>query len=70
MNLDDFFELIEYSGEFETDYSTVSGFCLEILDKFAVVGDEFDFENYHFEVLEADEFTVEKVKVTKVENDE
>ena len=70
MNLDDFFELIEYDGEFETDYSTVSGFCLEILDKFAVVGDEFDFENYHFEVLEADEFTVEKVKVTKVENDE
>ena len=68
MNLDDFFELIEYDGEFETDYSTVSGFCLEILDKFAVVGDEFDFENYHFEVLEADEFTVEKVKVTKVEN--
>ena len=70
MNLDDFFELIGYDGEFETDYSTVSGFCLEILDKFAVVGDEFDFENYHFEVLEADEFTVEKVKVTKVENDE
>ena len=70
MNLDDFFELIEYEGDFETDYSTVSGFCLEMLDKFAVKGDEFDFENYHFEVLEADEFTVEKVKVTKVVEEE
>ena len=70
MNLDDFFELIEYDGDFETDYSTVSGFCLEMLDKFAEKGDEFDFENYHFEVLEADEFTVEKVKVTKIETDE
>ena len=70
MNLDDFFELIEYDGDFETDYSTVSGFCLEMLDKFVEKGDEFDFENYHFEVLEADEFTVEKVKVTKMENDE
>ena len=70
MNLDDFFELIEYDGDFETDYSTVSGFCLEMLDKFAEKGDEFDFENYHFEVLEADEFTVEKVKVTKMENNE
>ena len=70
MNLDDFFELIEYDGDFETDYSTVSGFCLEMLDKFAEKGDEFDFENYHFEVLEADEFTVEKVKVNKMENNE
>ena len=70
MNLDDFFELIEYDGDFETDYSTVSGFCLEMLDKFVEKGDEFDFENYHFEVLEADEFTVEKVKVTKIETDE
>ena len=27
MNIDDFFELIEYKDEFETDYSTVGGFC-------------------------------------------
>ena len=63
MNLDDFFELIGYKEEFETDYSTVAGFCQEILDRFAKQGDEFDFDHYHIIVLAADEFTVEKIKV-------
>lgn len=63
MNLDDFFELIGYEEEYETDYSTVGGLCQEILDRFAVVGDKFDFDHYSFEVLEADEFTVERLRV-------
>ena len=65
MNIDDFFELIGYEKEFETDYSTVAGLCQEILDRFAKTGDEFDFDNgrYHFKVLFADDFTVEKLKV-------
>ena len=74
MNLDDFFELIGYENEFETDYSTVAGFCQEILDRFAKQGDEFDFDHYHIIVLAADEFTVEKIKVIdtkpKEEDDE
>ena len=44
-------------------YTTVGGFCQDILDRFAKKGDEFDFAHYHFIVLEADEFTVEKLKV-------
>ncbi len=67
MNIDDFFELIGYEGEFNTDYSTVGGFCQEILDRFAKQGDEFDFDHYHIIVLAADEFTVEKIKV--IDND-
>ena len=67
MNLDDFFELIGYEEEVKTDYTTVGGFCQDILDRFAKVGDEFDFAHYHFKVLEADEFTVEKLKVTDLE---
>ena len=63
MNIDDFFELIGYEEEVETDYATVGGFCQDILDRFAKKGDEFDFAHYHFIVLEADEFTVEKLKV-------
>lgn len=64
MNIEDFFELIEYKGEFETDYETVSGLCQELLDRFAVIGDEITFENrYKFIVLAADEYTVEKLKV-------
>ena len=72
MNIDDFFELIGFEGEFVTDYSTVGGFCQEILDRFAKQGDEFDFDHYHIIVLAADEFTVEKIKVidTKVDEQE
>lgn len=71
MNIDDFFELIEYSDEFETDYETVSGLIQEILDRFAKVGDEFMFKDrYKFIILAADEFTVEKVKVIDTQYNE
>ena len=64
MNIEDFFELIEYKGEFETDYETVGGLCQEVLDRFAVTGDKFEFaERYEFEVLNADEYTVHKLRV-------
>ena len=67
MNLDDFFELIGYEDEVETDYTTVGGFCQDILDRFAKKGDEFDFAHFHFKVLEADDFTVERLKVVDLE---
>ena len=68
MNIEDFFELIEYKGEFETDYETVAGFCQEILDRFAVQGDKFVFaERYNIEILAADEYTVEKIRVVDTE---
>lgn len=73
MNIEDFFELIEYKGEFETDYETVAGFCQEILNRFAVKGDKFTFaDRYEIEILAADEFTVEKIRVvdTKFESEE
>ena len=69
MNIDDFFELIGYEEEVETDYTTVGGFCQDILDRFAKKDDEFDFAHYHFKVLVADEFTVERLKVTDLEFD-
>ena len=64
MNIEDFFELIEYKDEFDTDYETVGGFCQEILDRFAVTGDKFMFaDRYECEVLNADEYTVNKLRV-------
>ena len=64
MNIDDFFELIEFKGEFETDYETVGGLCQEILNRFGKQGDEFMFmERYKFIILDADEYTVNKIKV-------
>ena len=70
MNIDDFFELIGFDTEendYETDYSTAGGFCQDVLDRFAKKDDEFDFSHYHFRVLEADEFTVEKLLVTDLD---
>ena len=68
MNIEDFFALIEYKGEFETDYETVGGFCQEMLDRFAVTGDKFTFaERYECEVLNADEYTVHKLRVIDTE---
>ena len=68
MNLEDCFELIGLTEEEEeaidTAYATIGGFCQEILDRFAETGDEFDFLHYHFEILKADEFTVEKIRIT------
>ncbi len=71
MNLEDCFELIglteEEEEEVDTAYATIGGFCQEILDRFAETGDEFDFLHYHFEILKADEFTVEKIRITDTE---
>ena len=64
MNIDDCFELINFNDdELETDYSTIGGFCQQILDRFAKTGDEFDFDRFHFIILEATDYTVERLKI-------
>ena len=63
MNIDDFFELIDYKGEFETDYATVGGFVQELKGDFARVGDKFKFDRFRIKVLDADEFTVKKIQI-------
>ena len=69
MNIDDAFELIDYEDaeEVETDYTTIGGFCQEILNRFAKVGDVFTFAHYRFTILEADEYAVEKLKIEDLE---
>ena len=73
MNLEDCFYEIGYEDfeEIDTSYTTIGGFCQEMLGRFARKGDEFDYLQYHFKVLEADEFTVEKLKIidTKYEKE-
>lgn len=66
MNLDDFFELIDYKEEFETDYSTVGGFIQELKGDFAHVGDRFKFSHYRIKVLDADEYTVKKIQIRDI----
>lgn len=73
MNIDDFFDLVgidKDKDEIDSDYTTVSGFCIENLERFAKVGDTFDYENLTIEILKVDEFIVEKVKVIVNNDDE
>lgn len=70
MNIDDFLDLIEYRKEVDTSYATIGGFCQEFIDGFAKVGDQFDFGGYHFTVLEADEFSIEKIHLVKIESED
>jgi CBS domain containing-hemolysin-like protein len=64
MNLEDFFELYSIDNDnVDTDYDTVGGWCIDVLGRFANVGDSFDYQNIHIEILETTEFTVEKIKV-------
>ena len=66
MNIEDFFELIGYKEEFETSYSTVGGFCQEFKEGFLKKGDNFKFSNYKITVIDADQLTVQKIKVKRL----
>ena len=70
MNIDDFFNLVDIEPDFDDpSYNTVSGWVIDNLQRFGKTGDKFSFENLDVEVMVAEEFTVEKIKV-KVNEDE
>ncbi len=63
MNIDDFFELVDVEKPEELDVTTIGGFIVDKLERFAKVGDKLKYENLRFEVLEVSEFTVERILV-------
>ena len=67
MNIDDFFDLVGVDKPENLDVSTVGGWCVDSLERFANVGDKFSYENLKVTIIEVSEFTVEKiiVKVSK-----
>ena len=67
MNIDDFFDLVGVDKPENLDVSTVGGWCVDSLERFASVGDKFSYENLKVTIVEVSEFTVEKiiVKVSK-----
>lgn len=67
MNIDDFFALVDVDKPEDLDVTTIGGFLVDKLERFAKIGDKYKYENIRFEVLEISEFTVEKilVKVSK-----
>lgn len=64
MNIYDFFEIVNYDArDFESEYTTVGGWATDVLERFPVVDDKFDFENLSITIEEVGEFRVEKLKV-------
>lgn len=70
MNIYDFFELIEYDDkDFDADYTTVGGWCTDVLEKFPEVGDTFDFENVTVTIKSVDKMRVENI-TAEIHNEE
>ena len=63
MNIEDFFDLVNVPSPLEVDYTTVGGWVLDELHRFAKVGDHFKYKNLTVEVKDVTEFTVEKIIV-------
>lgn len=73
MNIYDFFELVEYDNrEFESEYTTVGGWCTEVLEKFPQVGDNFEFANFTVTITDAEAMRVGivRVEIKEVEEEE
>lgn len=63
LNIEDFFDLVDVDLPEDVDYTTVGGWVLDELHRFAKVGDHFKYQNLTVEVTDVTEFTVEKVIV-------
>ena len=63
MNIEDFFDLVDVELPEDVDYTSVGGWVLDQLHRFAKIGDHFKYENLTVEVTDVTEFTVEKIIV-------
>ena len=64
MNIDDFFDLCDLPEIEEKAYNSVGGWVLDYLEKFAKKGEQFKYKNIDVKVVEATNFTVEKIEIT------
>ncbi|MEG0978157.1 MAG: hemolysin family protein [Bacilli bacterium] len=70
MNIDDFFELFDLKDrESDNSYTTVNGWIIDKLERFGKIGDKLVYKNITVEIIAADEFTVEKIKVIVNDDD-
>ncbi len=71
MNIDDFRDLLGIpEDEFDYDSNTAGGFMIEYLGDFPKQGDAAEFKGYRIEVTEMDERRVEKLHITRLNEDE
>jgi CBS domain containing-hemolysin-like protein len=64
MNIEDLFEQLEVSAkDFESDYTTVGGWAVEMLDADPHIGDTFTYKNLFAVVSEMDDLRVTKITI-------
>jgi putative hemolysin len=63
-DLKDLLDLDELPGEEDGVYETLGGLIMSFLGKIPDAGDEFDWEDYRFEVVDMDGYRVDKVLLT------
>ena len=62
--IEDFFDSIDYRPEhFESEYSTMGGWAIEMLDRFPQKGDHFTWDRFSVTVTEAEARRVETLEV-------
>ena len=65
MNVFDFFEAIEFDeGDFESEYTTVGGWAIEMLEGFPEEGAEFTYENLTILIEKIEDHRITKLLVT------
>ncbi len=63
-NIEDFFDSIDYRpADFESEYSTMGGWAIEMLDRFPQKGDHFTWDRFSVTVTEAEARRVETLEV-------
>jgi len=64
LSLRDFFDYLEIDDrDFESDYSTVGGWAMEMIDDIPSIGDIFKYKNLTIRVIELDGMRVTKLAV-------
>lgn len=69
-SIDKFFEYFDKAAPESLDITTVNGWVMQNTDKIPEVGDSFDFENMHMEVLTVDGRRADKIKITILNQEE
>lgn len=73
MGIWDFFELLEVDDrDFESDYTTVGGWAIEMLDATPHAGDSFTYKNLYIIVAAMDDMRITRLSIVvkPVETDE
>lgn len=69
-SIDKLFEYFDKAAEDNYDITTVNGWVMQNTDKVPEIGDCFDFENMHVEVLSVDGRRADKIKITILNHEE